>query len=388
MFLPLATSRHLSGSAFVTLDQFIEPSLKQDSEQLYRARVLVAMVLVYSVILLLVALYLLLLAPIPFSSALWSTGLVLALDGVWVVVLWILRTRGAYELCAHITCGSTLLAITAGIAVSGGPLNSPATPVNIVPIILAFVLSGKRMGLIWTQLVLVAHALMLLGEKLFGAFPQWLNMEFAGVHHGAHWLVTYGAIMGLMMVFDSINARLKRERDAERERFEYLASHDPLTQLANRNVFDDHLRLAVGRARRHKHSFALFFIDLNGFKPINDKYGHEMGDRVLQVMAARLQTHFRAIDTVARLGGDEFAVIVEDLRNDNAVEQMAQKVVKLLSDPVESLPPEIALSGSVGVAIFPQHAQNEDQLVHHADLAMYHAKRARRSYRVFDASIR
>jgi diguanylate cyclase (GGDEF)-like protein len=202
-----------------------------------------------------------------------------------------------------------------------------------------------------------------------------------------HWLVLYIAIMAMMMVLDLINTRLKRERDSERERFEHLASHDPLTQLANRHRFDDNLRLAVARAQRHKHSVALFFIDLDGFKPINDNYGHDMGDRVLQVVAARLQTHFRNIDTVARLGGDEFAIIIEDLHDEQRAVQLAQKIVDLLGDPIESLPLEITLGGSVGVAMYPQHAHDEAHLVRYADTAMYQAKRHRENYRLFDSAM-
>jgi diguanylate cyclase (GGDEF)-like protein len=371
----------------VFLDRFIEPSLKLDSDQLYRARVLVAAVLAFTIILFTVALYLLTLAPIAASSALWSTLLVTLLNCVLIGVLGVLKTRGHYELCAHITCGATMLSIATGITVSGGPLLSPATPISVVTIILAFVLSGRRIGLTWTAVVLVTHALMLILLQVLGPFPQWLYMGYAGVHHVMHWIVTYVAIVGLMLIFDSINARLKRERDAERSRFEYLASHDPLTQLANRHVFDDRLRIAVARARRRQHSVALFFIDLNGFKPINDKYGHEMGDRVLQVIAARLQTHFRNVDTVARLGGDEFAILIEDLQDDKRVPQLAQKIVNLLGDPIESLPPEIRLGGSIGVALCPQHAQDEEKLVQYADTAMYQAKRNRDDYRIFDPAM-
>jgi len=375
----------LIGSApIVFLDRFIEPTLKLDSEQLYRARVLVAIALAYPLTLSVVALYLLTVAPIPFSHAVWATLLIAVLNVFCIGVLAVLKTRGCYEKCAYVIYGVVMVAVTAGIAVTGGPVLSPTTPVSLVPIILAFVLSGKSTGMLWTWIVVATHALLLVLVQIAGPFPQWLNVQYPEAYHIVHWLVTYSAILGMMMIFDLINTRLKRERDAERERFEHLASHDPLTQLANRHMFDDNLRLAVARAQRHKHSVALFFIDLNGFKPINDKYGHDMGDRVLQVVAARLQTHFRNIDTVARLGGDEFAVIIEDLRDEKGAAQLAQKIVDLLSDPIESLPPEIGLGGSIGVAIYPQHAQDEEKLVRYADAAMYQAKRSRDNYRVFD----
>jgi len=377
----------IGSTLIVFLDRFIAPSLKLDLEQLYRARVLAAIALAYSLILAVVALYLLTLAPIPLSYGIGATLLIAVFDGFCVGALIMLKARGRYELCAHMVCGVVMGAVTAGIIVSGGPVLSPTVPVSLVAIILAFVLGGRRMGMIWTWIVLATHALLLVLVATVGPFPQWLDVNYPAAYHILHWLVTYSVIMGMMIIFDAINARLKRERDAERSRFEHLASHDSLTQLANRHMFDDNLRLAVARAQRHRNSLALFFIDLDGFKQINDNYGHEMGDRVLQVVAARLQTHFRNIDTVARLGGDEFAIVVEDLDDESRVVPLAQKIVALLSDPMESLPPEVRLGGSIGVAIYPQHAQDAEKLVRYADTAMYQAKRSRDSYRIFDGSM-
>jgi len=384
----VAPDLFLIGSTLIVfLDRFIAPSLKLDSEQFYRARVLAFIALAYVPILVAVALYLLTLAPVPLSYGLGAAAYITILDALCASALIMLKTRGRYELCTHLVCGVVMGAVTAGIIVTGGPVLSPTVPVSLVAIILAFILGGRRMGMIWTWIVLAMHSLLLVLGVVLGPFPQWLNLEYPAVYHIVHWLVMYTAIMGMMIIFDAINARLKRERDAERERFAHLASHDSLTQLANRLMFDDNLRLAVARTQRHRHSLALFFIDLDGFKPINDTYGHEMGDRVLQVVAARLQTHFRNIDTVARLGGDEFAIVVEDLDDESHVVQLAQKIVSLLSDPMESLPPEIKLGGSIGVALYPQHAQDAEKLVRYADTAMYQAKRSRDSYRIFDASM-
>jgi len=369
------------------LDRFIDSNLKHDSEQLYRARVLVALALTYIITLSLVALYMLSAEPLSASQAIWTLLVILLLNGLCAGVLWVLKARGQHQFCAHAICGLATLSSFSGIIISGGPISSPATPACVVAIILAFVVSGKRMGLIWAAIVIGLHAALLGVAHVGVQFPVWMGEQYFELNYIASWIATYLSIIGMMMIFDLINTRLKRERDAERARFEYLASHDPLTQLANRHVFDDHLRIAVARARRYQHSVALFFIDLNGFKPINDKYGHEMGDRVLQVVAARLHTHFRNIDTVARLGGDEFAIIIEDLRDEKSVVMLAQKIVKLLSDPVESLPPEIRLGGSIGIALCPQHAQDEEKLVHFADTAMYQAKRNCDNYRIFDPSM-
>ncbi len=120
-----------------------------------------------------------------------SAVLVGLLQLAWVGVLICLRQWGYYEYCCQLTVGSTALGIAVGVVVSGGPIISPATPVNVVPIILAFVLSGRKAGLIWTQLVLSLHALMvLLSLAKLVTFPQMMDLSYIEVHHGAHWLIT------------------------------------------------------------------------------------------------------------------------------------------------------------------------------------------------------
>jgi diguanylate cyclase (GGDEF)-like protein len=369
------------------IDRFIHPDLLAHAEQAYRARVLAGIIAVYSFIIALTIVYIVALAPIPQSSIVITVVLLLGLIGAYGTILFTLRQYGAFELCCHLTTGFTALVIAGGVAVSGGPLTSPATPVNVIPIILAFVLLGQRAGLLWAQWVLLVHlALVILGLEVL-QFPQLLDTRFMTVHHAIHWAVTYGAIIGLMIVFDSINAQLKRERDQERERLAHLASHDPLTDLPNRSGFDEQLDKSIARADRGGSLVALLVLDLDGFKPVNDTLGHAAGDSVLKVVSERLRSHVRVNDTVARLGGDEFAVILEGIKDPGAIHAVAEKINAVLAEPISTIPAGFPISASIGVALHPVHTRDKLQLVKLADIAMYEAKKAKNCCRMYSSSM-
>ena len=181
------------------------------------------------------------------------------------------------------------------------------------------------------------------------------------------------------------NQQLIREV-AERERMEALmrhqATHDPLTGLPNRALFGDRLNGAIQRANRHQNHFALAYIDIDGFKAINDNHGHAVGDALLQEIATRLSTQLRANDTVARLGGDEFAVILEEIESPQAGLSLCEKLGSSLREPCElrvhDMTVEVVVGASIGIASYqPSECPNAgERLMHAADVAMYAAKRA------------
>ena len=155
-----------------------------------------------------------------------------------------------------------------------------------------------------------------------------------------------------------------------------LALHDPLTGLANRMLFTEELGRALLRANRKGTHVGVLFADLDGFKPINDIYGHRVGDQVLKIVADRLTETLRRADLTSRLGGDEFAIIVEDLKSYEQAEQICDTVGKLLEAPIVIDSTAMPLGISVGCAVFPQDGSSVDQLLHHADLRMYATKQA------------
>ncbi|MGE5641176.1 MAG: diguanylate cyclase domain-containing protein [Clostridia bacterium] len=162
-----------------------------------------------------------------------------------------------------------------------------------------------------------------------------------------------------------------------RERVASLAYNDPLTGLANRTSLGPALEQAVERARRRSVRLATMFVDLDGFKQVNDRHGHQAGDRFLAEIARRLRNALRASDLVARLGGDEFFVVLEDQQESESVETVARKLLGELRRPVEVAPGEQAsVSASIGISAFPDDATDAATLVKHADEAMYRAKQA------------
>lgn len=170
------------------------------------------------------------------------------------------------------------------------------------------------------------------------------------------------------------------EEKASASYLQHLAHFDPLTGLPNRLVLEERLSSALEQARNSNTRVALVFIDLNGFKTINDRYGHAAGDRVLVTMATRLKRVLRSTDTVARIGGDEFVVILQGLPQAGSLQDEArvicQKIFVELSPPIAIGSEHRHIGTSLGVAVFPDHAPSMDRLIHIADLAMYEAKRS------------
>ena len=157
-------------------------------------------------------------------------------------------------------------------------------------------------------------------------------------------------------------------------RIEYLASHDSLTNLPNREMFNQLLHFAIEAARRYQRRFAVLFIDLDRFKIINDSLGHEAGDALLAEIAARLRQNLRASDIVARLGGDEFVVILESTDERVDIEAIARALLSAVSQPVQLSGHECHTTASIGIAMFPTDGADVHTLTKNADMAMYLAK--------------
>lgn len=164
-------------------------------------------------------------------------------------------------------------------------------------------------------------------------------------------------------------------KEAEARIF-HLAHHDHLTGLPNRLLLMDRIEVAMQKIKRDQASMALLYLDLNAFKPINDNYGHEMGDRVLQAVAERLLECVRHSDTAARLGGDEFVVLLPALEHPDTPQNVAQKITRMFEKPLHTEALDVTLSFSIGIAIAPEQSMDVSQLLHFADQAMYNAKKA------------
>ncbi|MBS3936692.1 MAG: diguanylate cyclase [Sulfuritalea sp.] len=176
---------------------------------------------------------------------------------------------------------------------------------------------------------------------------------------------------------------ITRRKEAE-EQLRFQAHHDALTELPNRVLFMDRLQLAINQARRYRRHFALLFIDLDRFKDVNDSLGHSAGDQLLGEAAQRLTSCVRETDTVARLGGDEFAIILTEMTDDDEAEQVARRAVALLNQPYPLDAGTARISGCVGIALYPVHGREIEQLLRNADSALYAAKAGgRNTYRIY-----
>lgn len=169
------------------------------------------------------------------------------------------------------------------------------------------------------------------------------------------------------------NLHLQKRAENSEKKAKRLAFFDQLTGLPNRFLFEDRLRQVISKHDRKGDTFALLFIDLDGFKAINDQFGHHSGDELLQALSKKFQSVLRSEDTCARIGGDEFMVILPSIDREGAL-AVSQKLLDLASIPVPLSAGQAKVSASIGLAMFPEHAQNQDDLVISADQAMYRAK--------------
>lgn len=188
---------------------------------------------------------------------------------------------------------------------------------------------------------------------------------------------------GTIWLFEDVTHQRKNE-----ERLVNLASFDSLTGLPNRAVFLDRLEHALHKAHRESGTLAVFFLDLDHFKHINDSLGHTAGDQLLCQVATRLQASIREGDTVARLGGDEFTVILEDVRSAQYVAKIAEKILSTISEAYLLDSIEVNISPSIGISLYPADGRDMDILLRNADAAMYHAKdHGRNNFQFYSAEM-
>lgn len=174
------------------------------------------------------------------------------------------------------------------------------------------------------------------------------------------------------MLARSIEYAMERQR---LETIAHMAHYDGLTGLATRTLFRDRAQTAIARSKRSQTKLALIYLDLDKFKPINDAYGHDAGDAVLKEVAKRLHESIRATDTAARFGGDEMVVLAESIGSEQDAQAIVDKLRDTLIVPIDVGGESLAVGVSMGIALFPYHGQTMQDLLHHADCAMYESKR-------------
>jgi len=173
------------------------------------------------------------------------------------------------------------------------------------------------------------------------------------------------------------------ERKRIQLKLTHLAFYDSLTGLPNRSLFKERLDQAILRTVRKSTCGALMLIDLDGFKEINDTFGHDMGDKLLVEVSSRIKSCVRESDSVARLGGDEFTIILEEVTDTHVTGVIADKLINTLGEPITIDNKLLPVTASVGITIFPEHSSSPVNLLKYADIAMYRAKDAGKNCKSF-----
>lgn len=214
-----------------------------------------------------------------------------------------------------------------------------------------------------------------LHHKTGKVFPAWSTVS--AVYDDA------AAISNYVSVFNDISS-LKQSQ----ERLDYLAYHDPLTSLPNRLLLNDRIDHALQHAHRENQQIAIFFIDLDRFKNVNDSLGHPVGDQLLKQVASRIKTMLREGDTLARLGGDEFVILLEDIASTKDLAILAKKVIDVFINPFFIIGHELQLTISLGVSLYPRDGLDSATLIKNADAAMYRAKEeGRNNYQFYTSAL-
>ncbi len=192
-----------------------------------------------------------------------------------------------------------------------------------------------------------------------------------------------GEIVSILSFVQDVSSRIQAE-----ERLQYLATRDALTGLPNRLLLQERLALAIAQAKRSARHVGVLYIDLDRFKNVNDTLGHRIGDELLKRVTATLSTALRETDLLARLGGDEFMVIVEDFDDPSVLNRITQKLQDALAHPFEIEEHDIYVTSSIGISVYPDDGDDPENLLKHADVAMYRAKElGRNTYQFFDAAL-
>ncbi|MGZ5080822.1 MAG: sensor domain-containing protein [Usitatibacter sp.] len=192
-----------------------------------------------------------------------------------------------------------------------------------------------------------------------------------------------GRVISILSLAQDVSSRIQAE-----ERLQFMATHDGLTGLPNSVLLNDRLEAALGRARRGKRQVGVMFLDLDHFKDVNDTLGHRVGDALLKELARRIRGALRQSDVLARIAGDEFVVVLEDIPDDAAPDHVARKILDEVRRPFNVEGHEIHVSGSLGLAVYPDDGSDADTLLKNADAAMYHAKElGRNGFRMFSLEL-
>ena len=359
-------------------------ALQEDKKFQYRSMIL--LLISYGFLIIFLFLFLgFLIAPLPFEAKWIAMAIWLYLVCSFSLVIYFLQVNGVYLVAAHFMLFSMSSLVIIGVAVTGGAAASIVTPIAMFLPILAVYLLGLRTGFYWLLIIFVGMLSLFLLDKLKFYFIDIIPAEFETVVFSTIFVEGLFAIFFLILIYENTYERLQLEQQQEQQKNKFLAIHDQLTGIANRSHFYQTLENALIRNKKLEggQQLAFVYIDLVDFKNINDAHGHAVGDIVLQVLAKRIEQGVRDNDLVARHGGDEFVILLNSIKNEAAIEPIAHKIARLISDVVEVSGIRLQVHPSMGIAFAPKHTSNGVELERLADEAMYEAKSGKISWKVY-----
>jgi diguanylate cyclase (GGDEF)-like protein len=321
----------------------------------------------------------------------WDVVLILGTTAALMLPCQWLNHRGRYEAASILILGSATLALFGIMWRSDGLRDSSLLGYPVILIAAGQLLKPKQFW--W---LLAAMVLCVVGVGL-GTLQGWRGVTTPGtdldrltdsvtillVNGMLVWFLAYDMQKALM----GLRVQIARFRESEKN-LTHLAQHDALTRLPNRVLGSELVEQAIASSTRHQQLVALLFVDLDNFKDVNDSVGHSAGDEFLQQVALRLRDAVRHADIVCRQGGDEFLIAVTDLSDTQGIAQVAAQVLQRMQAPFHLRGLEILATCSIGIAVHPKDGATFEQLLRHADLAMYQAKESgRNAYRFFDEEI-
>ncbi len=348
---------------------FIPPSVAPDSSNLHRYQLFVAVNLSLVVVIFLAQLYAILLSGQSAGGTLWTLAFTLPLQ-LWLFgAVMLFRLTKRFDAAVNSSLGLMFLTVAGVIAFLGGPLGSVSVSLLFAPPIFAFVLLGLKAGLIWAvsvYVVVIAGGVM---ELMGVAFPDIEETPNPQIGELIHLSVAYFTVMVMIVLYELSNRRYRKE-------LKRIAQRDDLTRLPNRTAFYQYIGDAIAYYESRHIPFALAYIDLNNFKPVNDEHGHAAGDKALRVFSERLTKVIRSQDQLCRLAGDEFAILLNDCVDERLARLVVERLRRQMEEPIIlDSGHSITLSASIGLAYYPRDAMTLEALLHVADERMYRNKR-------------
>jgi diguanylate cyclase (GGDEF)-like protein len=272
-----------------------------------------------------------------------------------------------------------LFATTLPGLITGGLLSSPNLQIIIVVPVWAFLMAGNRNGLIWSAITILIILAYYIAEVMGVSFPQTIPESAQATVKVVTWLVAVSLVVLCLFLYEINLVRLTERLQKEQNKLAHEASHDSLTGLLNRKSLLESVDDAINAHHQQQHKAAILYIDLDNFKPINDTYGHSMGDEILTIVTSKLRACIKSSDTVARIGGDEFIIVLHNIEAKEVSSRISRQVLNALNQKIVLRGKTFEVSASIGVAYIPQDGDTADALISLADQAMYRAKRQKNS---------